>query len=79
MSVDNTNPDMIKKKFLSGEIKCYFCNDKIHNFEEEKLFDGRVVTACYECYKTVELGKRYYCAKLKKEKEKRRKEAAAAA
>ena len=56
--------DEIKSTFLKGLIVCYFCNDDIHNFETENLFDGRIVTACYECYRTLEIGKELYFSRI---------------
>ena len=55
---------MIKSKFLK-EMKCYFSDDKIHNFTMIKLFDGRNVASCYECFNTIEIGKYVYFEKMK--------------
>ena len=55
--------DKIKSTFLKEENRCYFCGDAIHNFTTEKLFDGRVVISCYDCYKSIEEGKKLYYAK----------------
>ena len=54
----------INSTFMPDEIVCYFCNEDIHNFETERLFDGRVVKSCYDCYMEIELGKQVYYAKL---------------
>ncbi|MDH5431256.1 MAG: hypothetical protein OEW78_05160 [Nitrosopumilus sp.] len=57
--------DEIKSRFLKRETQCYFCGDTLHNFTTEKLADGRIVTSCYECHRTVELGKQHYYSKAR--------------
>jgi len=55
----------LKPKFLEKYI-CYYCGEYLHNYELSELFDGRIVKACFECYDTVEIGKRNYYSKNKR-------------
>ena len=52
--------EKIKSKFLKNEFVCYFCNDKLHQFTEIKLFDNRIIPSCFECFKTNQEGLEIY-------------------
>ncbi len=52
----------LKRKFFEKST-CYYCGEDIHNYELSKLFDGRIVKACFECHDTVEIGKNNYHSK----------------